>query len=107
MKKRGEVWWINFDPSVGQEIQKKRPAIIISNDTSNKFLKRFQVVPLSTKVTKIYPSEVQIVFNGKPAKAMADQLTTISELRFLNKIDAVSKTDMEAIEKVVKFQLDL
>lgn len=107
MKKRGEVWWINFDPSVGQEIRKKRPAVIISNDTSNRFLKRFQVVPLSSKIGKIYPSEVQILFNGKSAKAMADQLTTVSELRFLNKIDIISETDMKAIEKIVKFQLDL
>jgi len=39
MKKRGEVWWVNFDPSIGQEVKKKRPAVIVSNDVSNKYLK--------------------------------------------------------------------
>ncbi len=56
--KRSEVWWINFDPSVGSEIKKKRPAVVISNNTSNSFLSRCQVVPLSTNVDNIYPSEV-------------------------------------------------
>ena len=55
--KRKEVWWVNFDPSIGGEIQKQRPAVIVSNDLSNKHLNRVQVVPLTSKVQKIYPGE--------------------------------------------------
>jgi mRNA interferase MazF len=55
--KRGEVWWVNFDPSVGGEIQKQRPAVIVSNDAANKHLNRVQVVPLTSKVGPVYPSE--------------------------------------------------
>lgn len=80
MKKRGEVWWVNFDPSIGQEVKKKRPAVIVSNDVSNKYLKRYQVVPLSSQVEKIYPTETIIKIGKKVSKAMADQLTTASEL---------------------------
>jgi len=71
---RGEVWWIRFDPSVGGEIQKIRPAIILSNDRSNKYLNRVQVIPLTSKVDRLYPSEVFVTLEGKKAKALADQL---------------------------------
>jgi mRNA interferase MazF len=107
MKRRGEVWWINFDPSLGQEVKKKRPAIIISNNISNKFLKRYQVVPLSSQLQKLYPSETQIQLRGKTSKTMADQLTTVSELRFLDRIGTISLDELRKLEKVIKLQLDL
>lgn len=107
MKKRGEIWWVNFDPSVGQEVKKKRPAVIVSNNVSNKYLKRYQVVPLSSKTGKLYPSETLVKVGGKNSKAMADQLTTVSELRFLNKIGEVTSKEMDDIEQIVRLQLDL
>ena len=79
--KRREVWWVNFDPSIGGEIKKKRPAVIISNDASNKFLNRVQVVPLTSKTERIYPSEAVVVFQGEERKAMADQVATVSKER--------------------------
>jgi mRNA interferase MazF len=105
--KRGEVWWINFDPAVGEEIQKKRPAVIVSNDISNKHLNRFQVVPLTSNVDRLYPSEAYITLNNKRGKAMADQLATVSKLRFINKAGILSESDMEAVGKVIKIQLAL
>lgn len=107
MKKRGEVWWINFDPSTGEEIQKKRPAVIVSSDNSNKILKRYQVVPLSSQIDKIYPTEARIIFKGKANKAIADQITTVSDLRFLDKAGEVSTEAMQEIERVIKLQLNL
>ena len=105
--KRGEVWWINFDPSVGGEIKKQRPAVILSNDVSNKYLNRVQVVPLSSQIDKLYPSEAYVKFGGKQAKALADQLTTVSKARLLNKAGHLSKADVEQVERAVKTQLDL
>jgi mRNA interferase MazF len=98
---------VNFDPSVGQEIKKKRPAVIISSNTSNKYLKRYQVVPMSTQTSKLYPSEVMVQLAGKQGKVMADQLTTVSELRFLNKAGAVTGEELVEIERVVRLQLGL
>ena len=105
--KRGEVWWINFDPSVGGEIRKQRPAIIVSNDAANQFLNRVQVVPLTSSVNKLYPSESYVTFRGKKAKAMADQLTTVSKKRLINQAGSVSSTDMEGVGQAIAVQLDL
>lgn len=105
--KRGEVWWVNFGPGLGGEIQKQRPAVILSNDASNKFLNRVQVVPLTSQVSHIYPSEASVLLNGKQNKAMADQIMTVSKLRLTNLAGSLSSSDMKKVEQVVKTQLEL
>jgi mRNA interferase MazF len=105
--KRGEVWWINFEPSTGGEIRKQRPAIIISNDAANHYLNRVQVVPITSNVDKLYPSEAYITFRGKKSKAMADQIATVSKKRLMNIEGSISKTEMDGISKAINTQLGL
>ena len=105
--KRGEVWWVNFDPSIGGEIRKKRPAIIVSNDAANKYLNRVQVVPLTSKADNLYPSEAYVTVAGKKGKAMADQLATVSKLRLCKRIGVLSAQDMKGIGEAIKVQLNL
>lgn len=105
--RRGEVWWVNFDPSVGGEIKKKRPAVIISNDAANRHLNRVQVVPMTSQTGHVYPSEAVVRVKGRNSKVMADQLTTVSKQRMINQDDRLSGTDMKKVEQAVKVQLGL
>lgn len=105
--KRGEVWWVNFDPAVGGEIQKTRPAIIVSNDIANRFLNRVQVVPLTSQTDKVYPSETLVTLNGQDRKALANQLTTASKLRLTSLVGHLSAEDVLKVEEAIRIQLSL
>ncbi len=105
--RRGEVWWVNFDPAVGGEIQKRRPAIIVSNDAANRHLNRVQVVPLTSNVIKLFPSEAYVDLNGEQRKAMADQLATVSKIRLSERLGDLSPDDLRGVERAIKVQLGL
>jgi mRNA interferase MazF len=105
--RRGEVWWVSFDPSVGGEIRKTRPAIILSNDAANIAMNRVIVVPVTSQVEKLYPGEAPVTLNGERRKAMADQITTASKKRLSNKLGSLSRSDMTAVENAVLMQLGM
>jgi mRNA interferase MazF len=104
---RGEVWWVDFDPSLGGEIRKTRPAAMVRNDVSNRNLDRLQVVPITSNVARIYPSEASVEFLGESQKAMADQIATVGNLRLKSKLGNISSVDMLGIERALGVQLNL
>jgi len=105
--KRGEVWWVEFDPAVGSEIRKTRPAIIVSNDAANRNLARLVVVPLTSNASRQYPGEALVKVAGKESKAMADQIMAADKKRLTTQIGVLSKADMLAVEDAILTHLGM
>jgi mRNA interferase MazF len=105
--KRGEVWWVEFDPSVGSEIRKTRPAIIVSNDAANRNLARVVVVPLTSSTSRQYPGEALVTVAGTPSKAMADQIMAADKSRLKSQLATLSKSDILAVEDAILVHLGM
>jgi mRNA interferase MazF len=104
---RGDVYWVNFEPSLGGEIRKTRPAIVLSNNAANAYLNRVQVIPITSNTDRLYPGEAYVRLNTEKRKAMADQLTTVSKQRLGTKIGFLSSDDLGRVEVAVLLQLGI
>ncbi|MDO5104156.1 MAG: type II toxin-antitoxin system PemK/MazF family toxin [Lautropia sp.] len=96
-----------FDPAVGSEIQKTRPAVIVSNDAANRHLARVVVVPITTNTERQYPGEAIVSIAGEQRKVMADQIMAADKSRLRQSIAVLSKADMLAVEDAIKVHLGL
>jgi len=92
MVKRGEVYWINLDPTVGTEIKKTRPALIVSPDDMNTALPRVIVAPLTTKGLAL-GCRPEVNFGNRPARILLDQIRAVNKRRLLGKMGEID-TDL-------------
>ena len=105
--RRGEVWWVAFDPSLGSEIRKTRPAVIVSNDAANEALARVVVVPMTSNTTRVYPGEALVMVENHQSKVMADQIMAADKRRLQSRLGRLSVQDMEKVAAAVRLHLGL
>jgi mRNA interferase MazF len=105
--KRGEVWWVDFEPAIGSEVKKTRPAVIVSNDASNAAMSRVQVVPITSNTAKLYVFEAPVKVKGTVGKAMADQIMTADKQRLKRRIGKISAAELLGLERALRIQLGL
>ena len=110
--KRGEIYFADLGPTVGAEIQKKRPVLIVSNNANNKAAKTITIIPITSNVKKIYPFEVLLRTQDsglpKSSKAQCHQVRTISKIRMQGrKVGFVKNNMMLRINSAMKLHLDI
>lgn len=104
---RGDVYWVRFDPRIGTEIKKARPAVIVSTDDLNAISEHIQVTPITSNVSRCWPDEALVVVNGKPARALAHQTMAASKLRVRDFIGKLSAAEMRAVDEALRVTFNL
>lgn len=97
--KRGEVYWVNLDPTVGSEAKKRRPAVILSPDEMNRSLPVVIVAPI-TSSKKSWPTRADITLSGKAGQIMLDQIRTVDKSRLMKRI-----AEVEIVEALDALQI--
>jgi mRNA interferase MazF len=100
--KRFEVFLVNLDPTVGSEIKKSRPCLVISPDELNRFIATVIVAPMTTR-GRDYPSRVSCVFQGKQAQVVLDQIRTVDKTRLVKRLGKVgAQTQSEVLSALAE-----
>ena len=105
--RRGDIYWVNLDPTVGSEIKKTRPAVVLSNDAQNQVGRRILAGPVTSNLHRVYSFEAPIVIQGKPSKVMLDQVRCLDGSRLSRRVGAVSAAEMLDIERALRVAFDL
>jgi mRNA interferase MazF len=99
--KRYTIYLANLDPTVGSEIKKTRPVVIVSDDAMNKYLDTVVACPLTTQLHPEWRSRIQTTCEGKAAEIAVDQIRTISKLRLIKKLDKLPQTDIVLLRQLI------
>lgn len=108
---RGEVWLANLDPTIGSEIRKTRPVVIVSNNINNTNNNVVSVLPVTSNTSMVFSFEVLLVKGSanlpKDSKAKADQIRTLDKLRLVKLIGKLTDVQMAEINTAIKLHLEL
>jgi mRNA interferase MazF len=109
--KKGEVYFVSLEPTIGAEIGKSRPALVISNDTNNEFADTVTVLPIAFGITKIYPFEVLLTKRNsgllEDSKIKCNQIRTIDKRRLIRRIGQLDAAPLKEVEKAILIHLGI
>jgi len=109
--KRGEVFLVNFDPTLGAEARKTRPAVVVSNDINNAYSPIVSISPITSNVTKVYAFEVEIPsgINGlkNRSKIMVNQTRAVDKIRLMKRLGHLPEKIMIDMNRALKLHYDL
>lgn len=110
--KRGEIYYANLSPTVGSEIDKRRPVLVVSNNANNRAASTVTILPITSNVTRIYPFEVLLNPEdsglSKPSKVQAQQVRTISKQRITSDaVGSLNEEIMQLVNAAIKLHLDV
>jgi mRNA interferase MazF len=107
LPRRGEVYWVSLDPTVGAETKKKRPCLIVSNDIINEMSDVIIVAPITSQVKKVYSCEVKSPIAKKLGKIMLHQCRAIDKSRVEEKLDYLDFDVMKLVDEAIKVAFGL
>lgn len=99
-----DVYLVNLDPTVGHEIKKARPCLVISPDEMNNNISTVIIAPMTTK-SHSYPTRIPVKFEGKNGWIVLDQIRTVDNIRLVKKLGQISKKEILAVKKILKEML--
>lgn len=113
---RGEVWQVDLDPTQGSEANKRRPAVIVSNDRANATAARLgrgvvTIVPVTSNTAKLYPFQVLLSATNcglaVDSKAQAEQIRSVATQRLMRRLGQVSPTELKKLDDALRLHLNL
>jgi mRNA interferase MazF len=107
MPRRGEIWWVRLDPTVGSEIRKTRPCVVLTSNVLNDRRKTVVVIPLSSSPQASPPLLIPVDCEGRPAVAVIDQIRAMAKERLDRRIGVLSAQELAAIEDGVREILEI
>jgi mRNA interferase MazF len=109
--KRGDIFLVNFDPTIGAEARKTRPALVVSNDINNKHSPIVSIAPITSNVKKVYSFEVKVPWNTgglrKQSKIMVNQTRAVDKLRLVRRMGSLPADTMTAVNKALMLHYGL
>lgn len=105
--RRGDVYWVGLDPVIGTEIRKTRPAVVVSNDSCNRYGTRVVVLPVTSNVDSLYPDEALIEIKRKQGRALGDQIRSIDKSRLKARVSTLTAAEMVRVDEALAITLGL